>query len=93
VPAFVVSVNVGRPAPPKLGKTTVRSAFRKTPVDGPVAARGTSLSGDAQADRRHHGGAEQAVCAYSSEDAAWWEAELGCELGPKLAAWVDGAAR
>lgn len=78
----VLSVNVGRPAPFALGRRTVSSAFVKAPVLGPVAARGVNLAGDDQAERRHHGGREQAVYAYAREDAAWWEAELGVALPP-----------
>jgi len=44
--------------------------------------RGVNLEGDDQADRRVHGGPEQAVYAYSREDYEWWERELGRELAP-----------
>lgn len=80
--ARVVSVNVGRPAPLVTGRRVVPSAIVKTPVSGPVAARGTSLGGDEQADKRNHGGPDQAVYAYASEDAAFWSAELDRELPP-----------
>src|SRR5215210_1214747 len=78
----VVSVNVGRPAPLATGRRVVPSAIRKAPVSGRVAARGASLDGDDQADRRVHGGPDQAVYAYASEDAAWWGEQLGRELPP-----------
>jgi MOSC domain-containing protein YiiM len=80
--AHVLSVNVGRPAPFRIGARTVISAFVKTPVTGPVAARGVNLEGDDQGDRQHHGGADQAVYAYAAEDAAWWEEQLGRPLAP-----------
>jgi MOSC domain-containing protein YiiM len=35
------------------------------------------LVGDVIADRKHHGGLDQAVYIYSREDADWWEAEYG----------------
>ena len=79
--ARVVSVNVGRPAPLSTGKRVVQSAIGKQPVYGPVAARGVNLEGDDQADRSVHGGPDQAVYAYASEDAAWWGEQLGRELG------------
>ncbi len=47
-----------------------------------VAVRGVNLEGDDQADRRVHGGPEQAVYAYAREDYEWWERELGCDLAP-----------
>ncbi len=78
----VVSVNVGRPAPLSTGRRVVQSAIGKRPVEGPVAVRGVNLEGDDQADRSVHGGVDQAVYAYASEDIARWSEELGLELGP-----------
>jgi MOSC domain-containing protein YiiM len=82
VSARVISVNVGRPAPLSTGKRVVQSAIGKQPVSGPVAARGVNLAGDDQADRSVHGGPDQAVYAYASEDAAYWAEQLGRELLP-----------
>ncbi len=80
--AHVVSVNVGRPAPLDTGRRTVSSAIVKAPVEGRVAVRGINLAGDDQADRSVHGGTEQAVYAYASEDTAWWSEQLDRPLGP-----------
>jgi MOSC domain-containing protein YiiM len=82
MPPHVVSVNVGRPRIVPRGNGTARTAIWKEPVAGPVAARGVNLEGDDQADRTVHGGYDQAVYAYASEDAVWWSAELGREVGP-----------
>ena len=78
----VVSVNVGRPAPLATGKRVVQSAIGKTPVEGPVAVHGVNLEGDDQADRSVHGGPDQAVYAYASEDIAYWSDVTGEDLGP-----------
>ena len=78
----VLSVNVGRPAPLATGRRVVESAIVKAPVEGPVAARGVNLAGDDQADRSVHGGPDQAVYAYASEDAAFWSDVVGRELPP-----------
>ena len=80
--AHVVSVNVGRPAPLATGRRVVPSAIVKPPVSGPVAVRGVNLAGDEQADKVNHGGPDQAVYAYASEDVAFWSDVLGRELGP-----------
>ncbi|MGB3563801.1 MAG: MOSC domain-containing protein, partial [Thermoanaerobaculia bacterium] len=56
------------------------SAIWKSPVMGPVAARGVNLEGDDQADREAHGGPDKAVYAYAIEDTRWWEVELGRSL-------------
>jgi MOSC domain-containing protein YiiM len=58
------------------------SAIAKHPVDGRVRVQGVNVAGDAQADRRVHGGPDKAVYAYAAEDTEWWEAELGRSLGP-----------
>ena len=80
--ARVVSVNVGRPAALSTGRRVVDSAIVKQPVIGPVAACATNLAGDEQADKIHHGGHDQAVYAYASEDADFWSTEIGRELQP-----------
>jgi MOSC domain-containing protein YiiM len=78
----VVSVNVGRPQPLSTGRRVVESAIVKAPVEGPVAVRGVNLEGDDQADRSVHGGPDQAVYAYASEDIAFWSDVTGLDLGP-----------
>ncbi|GAA1721186.1 hypothetical protein GCM10009809_16030 [Isoptericola hypogeus] len=60
------------------------TAIDKRPVDGRVKARRFGLYADVQADRENHGGPDQAVYAYSQEDAEAWGAELGYEVTPGL---------
>ena len=78
----VVSVNVGRPKPLVTGRRVIESAIVKAPVEGPVAVRGVNLAGDDQADRSVHGGPDQAVYAYASEDIAFWSDVTGLHLSP-----------
>lgn len=78
----LVSVNVGRPRPVEhLGRLR-ETAIRKEPATGRLAVRGVNVEGDDQADRRVHGGPDQAVYAYAREDYEWWERELGQPLEP-----------
>ncbi len=72
----MLSVNVGRPAETLWRGRQVSSAIWKSPVAGPVRARGVNLAGDAQADRKAHGGPDKAVYAYAAEDLAWWGGPL-----------------
>ncbi|WP_210506238.1 MOSC domain-containing protein [Naasia sp. SYSU D00057] len=58
------------------------TAIDKRAVDGPVKVGRLGLRADVQANRKHHGGLEKAVYAYSQEDAEFWEAELGRSLPP-----------
>jgi MOSC domain-containing protein YiiM len=80
--AKLLSVNVGRPRPFDYDGHQVESAIWKLPVAGRVMARGVNLDGDAQADRKVHGGADKAIYAYAIEDYRWWEDVLGRQLVP-----------
>ena len=75
----IVSVNAApvgplfATAPP--GGRQVASAIHKQPLRGPVAVGRLGLEGDAQADRRLHGGLDKAVYAYPLEHYAFWQAQ------------------
>jgi MOSC domain-containing protein YiiM len=75
-------VNVGGLRPLVVSGREVQTGIFKEPVEGRVAVGAMGLDGDVQADRRVHGGEDQAVYAYAIEDVEWWESELGRELGP-----------
>ncbi len=60
------------------------TAIDKRPVDGPVRVRPLGLYADVQADRKHHGGVDQAVYAYADEDADHFAALLDREVRPGL---------
>ena len=77
----LVSVNVGTPQQLSVRRgRPMMSAIAKHPVDGRVRVQGVNVAGDAQADRRVHGGPDKAVYAYASEDIAWWEDVLGIDV-------------
>jgi MOSC domain-containing protein YiiM len=80
--SILVSANVGIARPLTVSGRDRLSAIDKRPVDGPVAVRRLGLDGDVQVERRHHGGPEQAVYAYSAEDLALWSERLGRPLPP-----------
>lgn len=72
----VDSVNAGRLEQIRIGARIVPTGIRKSPVGrGVVSALG--LAGDVVADTKNHGGLDQALYLYSSEDYAWWAEELG----------------
>ncbi len=58
------------------------TAIDKRPVDGPVKVGRFGLRADVQADRKWHGGIDQAVYVYSQDDADFWSDQLGRELAP-----------
>jgi MOSC domain-containing protein YiiM len=84
MPLQLLSIQVGTPrsydAPDDGG--TYRSAIDKRPVAGRVRLGTTGLDGDTVADRRAHGGPEQAMLAYAIEHYAVWATEGLERLGP-----------
>ena len=58
------------------------TAIDKRPVSGQVRVGAYGVHADVQADRKHHGGLDKAVYAYSQQDADYWAHELGRELPP-----------
>ena len=64
----------GQPVPFRNGEL---SAFAKHPVDGPVHIGFLGLGGDAQADRKHHGGPDMAVHLYPRDHIPFWRERLG----------------
>lgn len=56
------------------------TAIDKRAVNGPVKVGRYGLFADVQADRKHHGGLDKALYAYSQADADFWAAELGRDL-------------
>lgn len=79
--ARVKSANVGA-IREVAGRRPRRSAIDKRPVAGPVAVRTLGLAGDHQADRKHHGGVDQAVYAFAAEDLQAWARRLDRPLVP-----------
>lgn len=76
----LLQVNIGRAQPVPIGDRMEPTAIIKSPVDGPVTLADDHVAGDVQADRRHHGGRDQAVYAYDRDSYDAWEAELGRDL-------------
>lgn len=64
--------------------TVGTTAIDKQPVDGAVKVGRLGLYADVQADRTHHGGEDQAVYAYGSDDADWWAEQLQRDIPPGL---------
>jgi MOSC domain-containing protein YiiM len=56
------------------------TAIDKRPVSHAVKVGRYGLFADVQADRKHHGGLDKALYAYSQEDAEFWKHELGRDL-------------
>jgi MOSC domain-containing protein YiiM len=53
-----------------------RTGIDKRSVIGPIEFKNNGVDGDRIIDTNVHGGYDQAVYAYASEDAQWWENEI-----------------
>ena len=91
--ARVVSVNLAQvidTPPARRGSRRdvkpVKTGVHKRPASHPVRVHRLGLDGDTICDTANHGGLDQAVYAYASEDTEWWQqhldGELSFELGP-----------
>ncbi len=78
--AILASVNIGKPQP--IPGETAQTGIFKEPVAGEVTVTRNGLEGDAVLDRKHHGGRDQAVYVYFTDDYDWWKEELGQPLAP-----------
>src|SRR4051794_28702068 len=77
----LVSIQVGMPRQ----MTTAQgrpwdSAIVKSPIEGTVSVGEENLAGDAQANRKYHGGPDKAVCFYCAEHYPVWRRSLSLDL-------------
>jgi len=78
----ILSVNVGQRTPIANAKASGITGIYKTPAAEPARVTALGLAGDFIADTEHHGGVDQAVYVYGTDDYDWWAAELGRPLAP-----------
>ncbi|PTA69602.1 MOSC domain-containing protein [Deinococcus arcticus] len=80
----VTAVCVGQPTALKVGGRTTVTGIDKHPLPGHVQVTRAGLDGDHVLNRKHHGGPDQAVYAYTMPDYAAWAAELAAPARPGL---------
>jgi MOSC domain-containing protein YiiM len=68
----------GRRETTGIRKRSVARIDIRTPSGG--TGTGSGVLGDLVANRRHHGGVDKAVYAFSREELDWWERQLGRDL-------------
>lgn len=73
-PAPLLSLRIGQPVP--FGPNGEPSAIDKSISPHPLMLHATGLDGDAQGDRRFHGGPEKALHHYAFEHYPDWQAQL-----------------
>ncbi|MEY3232397.1 MAG: hypothetical protein RL689_2486 [Planctomycetota bacterium] len=72
----IVSVNVSAVREVAAGGKVLRTGIFKAPAGGRVHLGERGLTGDDQADRRHHGWPTQAAYAFAAEEYPHWQAFL-----------------
>jgi MOSC domain-containing protein YiiM len=81
----LLSINIGSKGIIKTSKSGEQNTgIFKQPVDGPVQVTAEGLAGDYIANQKHHGGPDQAVYIYGSDDYDFWADELGRRIAPGL---------
>lgn len=78
----LISVNTGHRQAIQRAKSSGITGIFKLPVDGPVQIGALGLEGDFIADIKNHGGPDQAVYLYGTDDYDWWSQALGEALAP-----------
>lgn len=78
------SINVGRLETVSHGGKSIETGICKYPAEGPVRITRDGIPGDTIVATEHHGGADQAVYAYSAEDYDWWGQTTDHEYFPGL---------
>jgi len=78
------SVNIGRSEEIGHGDRSFVTGICKYPAKGPVMIGSEGIRDDAIVAKEHHGGADQAIYAYSADDYDWWAERTAREYFPGL---------
>jgi len=73
-------LNIGLPKKELFHGKEFQTGMCKRPVPGPLLLTTLGFEGDGVGDRKHHGGADKAVCVYSLDHYGYWENILGTAM-------------
>ncbi|WP_028784879.1 MOSC domain-containing protein [Thalassobacillus devorans] len=76
----VEAISVGKPVILKTDKGPLKTAIQKQRVEEPIRLSRLNFTGDYQADQKHHGGPDKAVCLYPAQHYRHWEEEYQREF-------------
>jgi len=80
----LISINTGRAETISHNGKSITTGICKYPVKGPVSVDEYGLQDDVVTDTAHHGGADQALYAYSEDDYAWWRHQRDRDFAPGM---------
>ncbi len=78
----LIAVNRGTQRSIDFNGEQVSTGIFKAPISGPVQISRMGVEGDTIVDGSVHGGVDQAVYLYGTEDYAWWASEIGEDISP-----------
>jgi len=78
----IKSIAIATPTDFKVGDKQLTTGLFKHAIDGPVQVTPQGLTNDAIINKSVHGGLDQAIYLYRSEDYDWWSEQLGRKLTP-----------
>jgi MOSC domain-containing protein YiiM len=78
------SVNAGQVETISHNQKSFTTGICKQAIEGAAYLEEAGVRGDSVVNTEHHGGVDQAVYAYSSEDYDWWANEAGLDVTPGL---------
>lgn len=76
----IISLNIGTPQKLQFQGKEIETGLFKESVNKPLYLSTLNFEGDGQADLKHHGGRDKAVCVYAFEHYPYWEQELSQPL-------------
>lgn len=78
----LISINIGQERSIPNAKASGKTGIYKLPVKTPVQIASNGIPGDVVCDTKNHGGPDQAIYIYGTQDYQWWSDALGRELAP-----------
>jgi len=89
----IKSIAIATPTHCKVGDKQLTTGLFKHAIDGPVQVTPQGLTNDAIINKAVHGGLDQAIYLYRSEDYDWWSEQLGTTpLSSKNLSTLSGPA-
>jgi MOSC domain-containing protein YiiM len=77
---MTVTIQIGQPKAENFYGREYLTGICKQPVEQALFLGQTGFEGDGVGNRKHHGGRDKAVCAYSADHYAHWEEMLGITM-------------
>ena len=77
---IIKALNIGLPKKEVFHGKEFITGMCKKPVDGPLLLTRLGFERDGMGDRKHHRGADKAVCVYSLDHYVYWEGVLGIKM-------------